>query len=169
MLGELFDKHGSDKQRLMNYGPLYDEILAGRPITRVLEIGVKTGASLLAWAEAFPLAEVHGIDTQLVLVAHPRVSVTRADSTSEDEVPALAPFDLIVDDGCHALGAQCRTMRNYLPLLHPEGVYVVEDVETEDNVIRLMQLASIMGFSSERRVSDAAPNIYDNRMVVVAR
>jgi len=174
MLGELFDKHGSDKQRLMGYGPLYDEVTSGRSVTRVLEIGVKSGASLLAWAEAFPLAKVIGIDLTIDPVSHacathPRITCIETDSTDpEIELAARAPFDLIVDDGCHALHAQCETMRNFLPLLHPEGVYVVEDVETDDNAVRLRQLASLMGHDSELRLSACAPNIYDNRLVVVA-
>lgn len=170
MLGELFDKHGSDKQRLMGYGPLYDELTAGRAVTRVLEVGVKYGASLLAWADAFPLAEVYGIDIVPCWtgVAHPRVHVFVADSTSPKGIPEMPPFDLIVDDGSHAVHAQLMTMMNYLPLLHPEGVYVVEDVETEQNAFRLMELALKMGHASERRLSAAAPGILDNRMVVVA-
>lgn len=168
MLGELFDKYGSDKQRLMGYGPIYDGLVLGREITRVLEIGVKAGASLRAWREAFPGALVYGMDiAALPVIADEGVYLMQVDSLDPKAVPILLPFDLIVDDGNHAGWAQLETMKNYLPLTRPDGIYVIEDVETDESAANLMSVAHTLGYDEFLVRSTPAPNIYDNRMVII--
>lgn len=61
-LDQLAIKYGSDKSSQgHNYCPFYEQHLPKTP-KRILEIGVKEGASLAMWAEHFPDAEVHGLD-----------------------------------------------------------------------------------------------------------
>jgi len=175
---ELFDKHGSDKERLMGYGVVYDELTRGRRICAVLEVGVKRGASVAAWAEGFPSAKVFGVDLDLrdvpnTISLHPRVYLFQLDSTAPR--PSRAPtlyttsFDLIVDDGAHDLRSQTLTARNFLPQLAPGGVYVVEDVTSDENADALLDLASQEGLTARAVVSAAAPGILDNQLVVMER
>lgn len=168
---DLFVKYDTDKQRLMGYGPIYDELTRGLVVTRVLEIGVRRGASLLAWADAFPEAAIYGLDVSSeagdLVREHSRIFVINDDSTDHDSVPVCPPFDLIVDDGCHAFVAQSLTMQNFLPLLARGGVYVIEDVETDANAAALISEAEDMGHTAELLRSDAAPGICDNRLVVI--
>jgi hypothetical protein len=40
------------------------------------------------------------------------------------------PFDIILDDGGHMPNQQMRSFEGLFPLLHPNGVYIVEDIQT---------------------------------------
>lgn len=149
---------GTDKDTVHSYGHVYDRLFEEkrRFIRTVLEIGVLTGASLAAWADYFPNARVDGVDTCLDRITfasdNPRVRVFEMDATMPTSVAALrrvaAPFskyDVIIDDGSHDPKDQLRSLRLFLPLLAPGGVYVIEDIqeETAEHV-----------FSEVRKISD---------------
>ena len=151
----LLDAQGTDKGRW--YGGLYGVLLS--PIREcircVVEIGIGTmipgapssmvdwgadnyrpGASLRAWRDFFPNADVHGIDVapDTRIDSEPRITTHICDSSSPDQVAtvlkAIAPLtpDLIIDDGLHDPLAQITTFRNFFPALRSAGLYVVEDV-----------------------------------------
>ena len=88
----------------------------------VLEIGVYRGGSLVLWREFFePDARIFGLDVVAAVPRFPKddgIRVAIADSTAEtagSSFPEQPHFDLIVDDGCHALEAQVATARNFFP------------------------------------------------------
>ena len=145
---ELFRKHLTAKPSA--YGEVYDSL---PPPDRVLEVGVKAGGSLLAWAERWPDAEVYGVDISMALVRpevleHPRIQLDECDATKY--VPDLPMMDLIVDDGSHALADQRRVLDYYSPALRPGGTYVVEDVTTDEGVAELTEDAACLGFRQTR-------------------
>ena len=176
---ELFDKHGSLKQYEVGYGPVYDEVLQGMAVREVLEIGVKQGASLLAWAEEFPEAQIVGVDNfaegveaSAACQAHPRIRLIRANSTAPATRALLGAvlFDLIVDDGSHTVRDQLATLANFLPVMSPTGVYVVEDITSDENGEQLLASAREAGFAARMVRSDTPPpfvNTYDNRLVII--
>jgi len=145
----LFEKHRTEKPRA--YGAVYDALPAP---ARVLELGIKTGRSLLAWAERWPDAAVYGMDTVLGNLdpgvrAHPRVVVVEGDATDPSHAPADLLFDLIVDDvgyTSHEVSDQLKIMRNYAARVRPGGTYVVEDITTEEGLSELIDTASRLGF-----------------------
>jgi hypothetical protein len=157
-LGALFDREGSDKGQW--YGRLYDVLLEPirDSVKYVVEIGIGTmvpnapssmvdwaganyrpGASLRAWRDYFPNAEIHGIDPapDTTVVGEPRIKTHQFDSRDAALATELfARFshvipDLIIDDGLHTPDAQIATMQNFLPHVRPGGLYIVEDVEPQ--------------------------------------
>jgi hypothetical protein len=150
---ELFHRYGTDKG---GYAPVYECFLASRraDIRRVLEIGIGTlspaaqfsmhgygashyrpGGSLRCRRDYFGNAEIIGIDIEPdTQFEEPRIRTFLCDSTDRQSVSRLigavqlGPFDLIIDDGSHRAVDQVVTLKNFLPLLGDQGLYVIEDV-----------------------------------------
>ena len=150
VLGNLFEKYGTDKAR-NGYHHAYEDILAPHrdSITSVLEIGIgtlnpdahssmvgyaaphyKPGGSLRAWRDYLPNADIIGLDIDPdTYVAEDRIYTFVGDSTDAEQVHALWPdehFDLIIDDGDHA--RQFETMLVMWPKVKVGGLYAIEDV-----------------------------------------
>jgi trans-aconitate methyltransferase len=149
-LCELATKYGTDKYNWHSYTPHYHRLLNDRrnEVRKVLEIGIGDpssmsdptgkpyvpGASLRMWAEYFPNAEIYSLDSQAnLLINEGRIRSFQCDQgdrhSLEMAMPKLgAGFDLIVDDGSHVPEHQALTATMYVPLLAPNGVYIIEDV-----------------------------------------
>lgn len=148
-LGQLFDRHGSDKARQhLQYHFLYGSIL-DKSARRVLEIGIGTnntdvvshmghlgrpGASLRAFRDFCPKASVHGADVdRRVLFTEERIRTHFIDQTDPNSFIALAAeldggFDLVIDDGLHSPHANVRSLEFGLRLVRPGGWVVIEDI-----------------------------------------
>lgn len=129
---EIFADHDTDKQWRHQYGEVYDTLLARHrgSARKVLELGVDKGGSLLAWLEAFPAAEVCGVDIERSSVAAPRLTVLRAEAYVPSFVSSLpGGWDVIVDDGPHTLESMQFVAAHYAPKLAPHGTLVIEDVQ----------------------------------------
>lgn len=138
-LCELANKYGSDKSPTHkglrpghSYTPFYYELFKDRPVKRLLEIGVETGASLRMWRDFFPEAIIVGLDIdRQTIFMEGRIYTLIGDSSDAEsarEFGNAAPFDIIIDDGEHDPESQYLTWRNFFPLLEHGGTYVVEDV-----------------------------------------
>lgn len=135
-LRECFDKRGSDKGFRHGYESFYEPRFAPKrhePL-RILEIGVLSGASLAAWLDYFPNAQVIGVDTfkrvpasSVPILSHPRVTWWGLDST--EFVPLIDEVDVVIDDGSHKPEAQLATLALYRRLLKSGGSYFIEDVK----------------------------------------
>lgn len=130
------------------YEEYYEKIFAEHHPKSILEIGIRTGGSLLAWRSLFPNARVVGVDIDIKNGTDPRmvrlfkqrnIEVYECDAT----LPSLFDyigndsFDLIVDDGSHFYKHQ----RQSFDLLRNKfnHYYVMEDVrwrhdETENYI-----------------------------------
>ena len=135
---------------------MYESAFGG-PI-RLLEVGVLRGASIAAWLEWLPEAQITAIDTferaapeSVPVLNDPRVSWVRGDSTQPLELPGL--FDVIIDDGCHEHDAQRATFENLIRFLKPGGVYFIEDVWPFDVMSRIEKEHTWLG---SRKYSDEA-------------
>lgn len=135
-LSWLASVYGSDKGVTAHqYVDLYEQLLAPhrREYTRVLEIGIYKGASLLMWREFFPNAEVFGLDIEHVDVPGPRITTLQGDQSAAETLErlrALGPFDLIVDDGSHKAEHILATFAGLYDSVKPGGWYVIEDMQT---------------------------------------
>lgn len=144
MTNELFDKWGSDKGILHGpahgYGPVYETLTANRNIECLIEVGVEFGNSLMAWGEAFPAAEICGIDralpTGFTLPSGKQVKLATADQNNletfleSDEILSWPKADIIIDDGGHCMNHHWVTLAGLWDKLKPGGIYVIEDVHT---------------------------------------
>ena len=135
-LCELATKYGTDKKpENHNYTPVYSYLMAGKTVKRVLEIGIAAGESLRMWEEAFPEAEIWGIDhEESKMIDAGRIHTKLCDQGDVIALCALVKslegkqFDLIVDDGSHELKHQALSATVLMSLLAVDGFYVIEDV-----------------------------------------
>lgn len=153
-LAALLDRYGSDKANFHSYHYIYARIFADlRRVSRLLEIGLGTpntsiashmgtegrpGASLRAFRDHLPGAEIHGADVdRAILFREERISTVFVDQTdlaSFAELRAVAGeqgFDVIIDDGLHAPGANLAVVLFALDALSPQGVLVIEDIKED--------------------------------------
>jgi hypothetical protein len=153
-LCELALKYGTDKWGAHSYTPHYDSFFKDRrnAVKKVLEIGLgnpdcppfpdkvyKPGSSHRMWEEYFPNAEIYGLDVEVkLLVNQGRIHSFYCDQANEASLRAAMlligkDFDLIVDDGSHVPLDQVLTAKLFVPLLAPNGVYVIEDTWIDPN------------------------------------
>jgi cephalosporin hydroxylase len=103
------------------------------PLT-VLEIGIRSGASLRVWRDYFPRAKVAGIDIEPIEIDASRIVTFRG---SQDDpaflaevVGAIGAPDIVIDDGSH-IGRHINiTFQCLFPTLAAHGLYVIEDTHT---------------------------------------
>jgi len=137
------DSHG--------YHHFYGPMLAAQPIERLLEIGMgstnpeiassvggggvyRPGASLRAWRDFLPSAEIHGADVDRdILFQEERISTHYVDQTDANSWQALARalpphLDVVIDDGLHAINTQLASLLFGLEHVRPGGWVVIEDI-----------------------------------------
>lgn len=138
LLTSLMDRHGSDKgNRGHGFTHHYEAFL--RPMraraTSVLEVGIAYAASLKGWRDYFPNGSVYGIDIASYDLSERRISTAVANQSDRVALTAAAKafgssFDLVVDDGGHAMDEQQATLAVLLPMVRVGGIYILEDLHT---------------------------------------
>jgi hypothetical protein len=195
-LCDLARKWTTDKA--LYYTPLYDSLLRDRrdSVRKVLEFGIGypelmmqpasrmgaryyiAGASLFMWEEYFPNAEIYALDNRVgVLINSGRIHSFFCDQGSEnsyfDVMEDLGEnFDLIIDDGSHIRDHQILCAQMLVPLLAPDGIYIMEDAPVGDGefVSELQyQLAPAIGPAPWCEVHDFNENPKDPARVIVIR
>jgi Methyltransferase domain len=153
LLGSLFDRYGSDKAGDHNYELFYASAFDDRGTVRsVLEIGLGTnnpsivstmgragrpGASLRAFRDFFPSAQIFGADVDRgILFVEDRIDTCYVDQTDQASFAALSDLtggdlDLIIDDGLHAPNANLAVLLYALDHLSVGGWVVIEDIAAE--------------------------------------
>jgi len=128
----------TDKYWTHNYLSIYDNLFRGlrHKKIKILEFGVLHGASLRLWHQAFPKAQIYGVDKnetswQRMTADLDRLRVfvgRQQDPALLDAVAAAGPYDIIIDDCGHDPENQwlCFT-RMYREALRRNGYYVIED------------------------------------------
>jgi hypothetical protein len=150
LLGWL-NAHGSDKGYWHKYHHVYASVMRPGITTSVLEIGIgtnnpglistmgpngKPGASLRAWANYLPGARIYGADVDHdILFSTDRITTAHVDQLnvlSLETLPARLGvtdgFDVIIDDGLHALGANLATLVFGLNNVRVGGAVIIEDL-----------------------------------------
>jgi hypothetical protein len=132
-------KYGTDKASFgHNYLDFYEIFFA--PLRKeklnVLEIGVLNGASTRTWEEYFPESKIIGadIDPTTKRFEQGRVTIELLDQSNIEELTRVAvkhgPFDIIIEDGSHMWEHQITSLRTLFPFLKHDGLYIVEDLQT---------------------------------------
>lgn len=133
-MGKLHDigiKHNTDKATHHKYLDFYEKHLPKPGFNgRLLEIGIRDGASLRMWHEYYPDADIVGIDIEPAFEI-PGVTTLQLDSKDIMALQDLGRFDVIIDDGSHmTLDQQIAFYWLYFNQLQSDGVYILEDLHT---------------------------------------
>jgi len=143
-LPDLAREFKTDKWGQHRYAQHYQrhlEHLRDQPIN-LLEIGVggytdptKGGESLRMWKAFFPRANVFGLDLhEKSALEEDRIRIFRADQSAADSLRLVAEqigrLDVVVDDGSHLSAHVRTTFETLFPLLEPDGIYAIEDLQT---------------------------------------
>lgn len=175
---------GTDKQTIHSYGPVYEQLLDKlNQLTKqsfILEVGVQLGGSLLLWHELCPQSYVIGVDVQDIV--HPSIfsrmkaerhSFIMGDAYGNEMIAlikTIAPngLDFVIDDGPHSLDSQQCFLRQYLPLLAPSGVAIIEDIQAPEWYDSLLPLVG-ENFAFEKVDRRGIKGRYDDLMLVISR
>lgn len=204
LLHELFFKYGSDKGAPFDqkhsetlwpahtYADFYFILFETfrHKVKKVFECGLgtnnenfpsnmgangKPGASLRAWRDYFPNADVYGADIDdSVLFQETRISTYAVDQTNSQSIQMMwdrinaVDFDIIIDDGLHTFDAGVSLFNESFGKLRDRGgVYIIEDVRPEDK-IQFIKFFAELPFRAVF-VDLLRPNqsLLDNSMIVV--
>jgi len=134
--------YGNDINRKpISYLAEYERFLAPirhEPI-KLLELGVRSGASMQMWRDYLPLATIVGIDIDEKPAEFPndtrihflRGSQDNIDVLSQAMTLASGPFDVIIDDCSHIGHVSARSFAYLFPkALRSGGMYIIEDICT---------------------------------------
>ena len=135
----ILKERATDKYYSHNYIPLYDRHIGQfrkEKNFKILELGVHEGASLLLWKDAFPHAEIFGLDKDAskwkeLLSGQDRIKVfvgNQGDDSFMQTVIDNGPYDVIIDDASHTPQMQRRMFDMLWPVV--SRVYVVEDLRS---------------------------------------
>jgi len=195
-LCELMASFGSDKGKgLHNYSVVYDWLFSRfrREKLQIFELGLgtnkvgapssmgvngKPGASLRAWREYFPQAQIYGADIDRdILFAEDRIQTFWADQRDPKAIRELwhqldgVSFDVMIDDGLHEAPANICFFMESFHKLKPGGIYVIEDILPHD--IDLMNaLARSLSCACSTVVFEQLEhrvNKVDNRLLICQR
>ena len=133
--------HG-DKGTVHSYIPEYERLFSPfrNKKINILEIGIAYGESLELWDKYFPNANIFGADIHDIEIFSDqfkpngykddeRFTIWISDATKPEFLDVIGDtkFDIIIDDGLHTPEANAKTLKNFWPLLKPDGIYFVED------------------------------------------
>jgi len=132
-------KYGADKasthHNYLNFYELFFSPIRNNALS-ILEIGVLKGQSLSVWAEYFPKARIVGVDIvpESRRFAADRISIEIADQSNARQLRDIGvnhgPFHIIIEDGSHMCDHQITSLRTLFPFLAADGIYIVEDLQT---------------------------------------
>lgn len=139
-LPELCDTFRTDKcadrhNFLEIYEPLFEPMRDDS--VRFFEIGILTGLSHLMWVNYFQNSEVFGIDIRDYSKASAGSGIMTfvADQANRDDLNAFldasgGEFDVILDDGGHAMDHQQVSLGYLFKDVKPGGMFIIEDVHS---------------------------------------
>lgn len=140
-----------------------------------------TGASLKAWAEYFPLANMYGADIDRgALFQSDRIKTFYCDQQSDKEIIAMwknkafnkVQFDIIIDDGLHEHNANMTFLKNSLHKLKDDGLYIIEDITNYAKhlyVESLDEMSKSLSFVYYIVCMPSDKNQYDNNIAIIRR
>jgi len=209
ILCELMEKYGSDKgytvlkpEKFHNYTLYYYNLFSPRRYERlrIFELGIgttncdiscnmgkdgKPGASLRAWRDYFPLANIYAADIDnTIQFEETRIKTYCCDQKSPESVQKLWSenielwdgFDIIIDDALHEYGANKTFFENSIHKLNVNGVFIIEDVGSYYILVYKEQIKQwqqkypnldirLIYYDEMNHVT----NIYDNSLIIVKR
>ncbi len=145
---------------------------------RLLEVGVRTGASIALWANYFKDAELIGVDVENVgtpsgplkeYLDYSSVSYFCQDAYASKFADSIVgKYSIMIDDGPHSLSSQKRFIQLYLSKLDDDGVLIIEDVQRDyRDSFQLMRMLPRTGYLFEIHDFRSVSKSYDDFLFVV--
>jgi predicted O-methyltransferase YrrM len=113
----------------------------------LVEIGVRSGASLKLWSEYFcKEAKIYGLDNLYDKNNHSvpinedwvsadNVEYIIGDAYTEEICNEIGKIDVLIDDGPHTFESHVKLLELYTSKMNPGGVIVIEDISYDPNLI----------------------------------
>jgi hypothetical protein len=136
---ELCEVFKSDKcKEGHNFIEQYESIFSAKrdSIKKVLEIGIFRGDSHRLWKGYFTNAKIYGIDINGDEgLSQEGIFTYRGDQSNRKDLENFvrkygSDFDIIIDDGGHAMEQQQISWGFLFPYVKSGGLYIIEDVHT---------------------------------------
>lgn len=181
---DVANETGTDKNTVHSYGDVYASILStlkenasnSSTALHILEIGIYSGAFLRVLHEYIPDAVIYGIDIDISRVRYinntPNVHIYQMDGNDPSSAPTLnQTYDLIIEDGSHAVKDQIITLDNFAPYLKSGGTYIIEDIQDNGNNVEILRpelekLATKHDLTMEWMDLKHIKNRYDDILVI---
>ena len=134
-----FDNKWTYKNTLHSYFDTYDDLFKSRrDVENVLEVGVREGGSMRMWCGYFEKAHVTGVEINENVINHDvlkgyegRYTIKIGDAYNKEFIETFQnqKFDIIIDDGSHEYLHVVEFMKNYIDLLTPDGILIIEGIQ----------------------------------------
>jgi hypothetical protein len=143
----------------------YDEHFASyrdKKITLV-EIGTRTGSSLLLWRDYFSDVTIYGLDNDAgrmlsEITTIPNITPLIGDAYTTEMADQIPEVDIAIDDGPHQPDSWVKFIDLYLPKVKPGGILVIEDIN--DFGFSEVLASKVQGYKYQ--VFDLRGKEYDN-------
>ena len=170
-------KYGTDKGYPKSY---IDEFYEDKFLSlidseiKLVEIGVRSGASLKLWSEYFSKANIIGIDNlsdfnnyQVPInenwTSSNKVTFIDADAYVQETVDKIdGKIDILIDDGPHTFASHVKLLELYTPKMNSDGMIIIEDISYDPN-----QLYSHVSEDLQDKSYVCDYGGYDNRLIVI--
>ena len=170
-------KYGTDKGYPKSYvdefyedkfSPLIDSEIT------LVEIGVRSGASLKLWSEYFSKANIIGIDNlsdfndyQVPInenwTSSEKVTFIDADGYLQETVDKINDkINILIDDGPHTFESHIKLLELYIPKMNKDGMIIIEDISYDPN-----QLYSYVPENLQDKSYVCDYGGYDNRLIII--
>lgn len=148
----LADNSRTDKNTTHSYLPLYEHLLRERKESakNVLEVGIYLGGSIKLWRDYFTNAHVYALDIMHIsqiwdvlknderITLHTSTNAYDQNFITSEFLNKNIKFDFMLDDGPHTLESMIQFITLYSQLLTPDGILIIEDVQSWDWIPTLM-------------------------------
>jgi len=157
-LKDLIDDSLTDKNTTHCYIEIYEKLFEKKKYDSnvILEIGIgdlykKNGGSIKLWRDYFPNSTIYGLDIRDIrhvndeIINKDRINLYTSTNAydknfiEKEFINKNIKFDILIDDGPHALDSMIFFIKNYLPLLKEDGIFVIEDIPDINWVSKLQE------------------------------
>lgn len=165
VLTQLANLHQTDKGGGHNFAEIYHNFFSDQrdSVTKLAEIGIYKGGSLLMWSDYFKNAKIYGLDINKINLNHDNIitcQVNQNDTTQLNSFIELygGNFDIIIDDGSHVMEHQQRSIGCLFNSVKSKGYYIIEDMQTS---LQLFDELDCKGKNPYRLSADAKNSTLD--------
>jgi len=126
---------------------------------KLLEIGIRSGISLLMWSGWFTKGEIYGLDIDQYIPSNSNIHFTKIDAYTDFALDLYEndTFDFIIDDGPHTPETQKYVIQHWFKKLKSGGKLIIEDIgckDENDNKLSPEESLDFLVQSVDENISD---------------